>query len=83
MARVFIRRIVVHREAPLLRMRPQLGARKRKQGPDQSTAAFSGNAREPCRRAATQEPEEDGFRLIVRLVGGDEIARAATALQLA
>ena len=63
-------------------MLAQLVAREREQRPHQSAARFRPDAGETGGRAAAQRAQQDGFDLIILVMGSDDVFRAAALLNL-
>ena len=79
---VAVGRVVVMRKFSRGDVRGQLGARERQQGADESATRARGDPREAGGATAAQHTQQDRLDLIVAMMRGDEVARAAAALDL-
>jgi len=80
MPRVAVGGIIVDRQAALGDIGEQLAARERQQRPHQPAASARRDSRETGGRAAAQPAQHDGLDLIVFVMRGHEIPRAAAFL---
>ncbi len=83
MPRIPIRRVIVDRQTARGCVLEKLATRERQQRTDQTTAAALRDAGESRRSAAAQCAQHDRLDLIVLVVRGHEVCRAATALHFA
>ena len=81
MAGITICRVVVHRQSPSRRVIDQVATSERQERTHQAAASPPCNAGESRRRAAAQCAQEDGFDLIVLVMRGHDVLRAAALLQ--
>ena len=80
--RILVGGIVVDGQPARIRVVRELAARERQERPHQSTARSGTHARESRGRAAMQRAQQDRLHLVVLVMRGDEILRAAPILQV-